>query len=67
MQTKTFLKCSKSLLAALTASSVLVLAGCSGNPPTTQLAIKMILTTGSRNEVLITLPVLKKIIKKLKT
>ena len=39
MQTKTFLKCSKSLLAALTASSILVLAGCSGNPPTTQLAV----------------------------
>lgn len=39
MQTKTFLKSSKSLLAILAASSVFLLAGCAGNPPTTQLAV----------------------------
>jgi hypothetical protein len=39
MQTKTFLKNSKSLLAVLAASSVLTLVGCAGNPPTTQLAV----------------------------
>ena len=38
MQTKTFLNSSKSLLAVFAASSLLVLAGCSGNPPT-QLAV----------------------------
>lgn len=39
MQTKTFLKNPKSLLFALAASSVLTLAGCSGNPPTAQMAV----------------------------
>lgn len=39
MQTKTFLNSSKSLLAVFAASSLLVLAGCSGNPPTAQLAV----------------------------
>ena len=39
MHTKTFLNGSKSLLAVLAASSMLALAGCSGNPPTAQLAV----------------------------
>lgn len=39
MQTKTFLNSSKSLLAVFAASSLLVLAGCAGNPPTAQLAV----------------------------
>ena len=39
MQKKTFLKSSKFLLSALAASSVLVLAGCSSNPPTSQMAV----------------------------
>ena len=39
MQKKTFLKSSKFLLSALAASSVLVLAGCSSNPPTAQMAV----------------------------
>lgn len=39
MQIKTFLKSPKFLLAAFAVSSSLVLAGCSGNPPTAQLAV----------------------------
>jgi|SRR5690554_1562931 hypothetical protein len=39
MQTKTFLKNPKTLLTVLAASSVLVLAGCAGNPPTTEMAV----------------------------
>ena len=39
MQTKTFLKTPKSLLAVLAASAVLTLAGCAGNPPTAQMAV----------------------------
>ncbi len=39
MQTKTFLKNPKSLLTVLAASAVLTLAGCAGNPPTTELAV----------------------------
>ncbi len=39
MHTKTFLNSPKSLLAALAATSMLVLVGCSGNPPTTELAV----------------------------
>ena len=36
---KSLLKNPKTLLAAVVAGSVLTLAGCSGNPPTTQLAV----------------------------
>ena len=39
MQTQTFFKKPKSLLLAVAASSVLILAGCSGNPPTAQMAV----------------------------
>ena len=39
MHTKKKLNSPKSLLAALAATSMLVLAGCSGNPPTTELAV----------------------------
>ena len=39
MQTKTFLKNSKSLLILLAAGSALTLAGCAGNPPTAQMAV----------------------------
>ncbi len=39
MQIKTILTSPKSLLAALAVSSMLALAGCAGDPPTTQLAV----------------------------
>lgn len=39
MQTKKNFNSSKSLLAVLAASSLFVLAGCSGNPPTVQMAV----------------------------
>lgn len=39
MQIKTILTSPKSLLAALAVSSTLALAGCAGDPPTTQLAV----------------------------
>ncbi len=39
MQTKSFLKTPKLLLTALAASSLLILAGCAGNPPTTEMAV----------------------------
>ena len=39
MQTKTFFKNSKSLLALLAAGSLLTLVGCAGNPPTAQMAV----------------------------
>lgn len=39
MHTKKKSNSPKSLLAALAATSMLVLAGCSGNPPTTELAV----------------------------
>ncbi|HHX05945.1 MAG TPA: DUF4398 domain-containing protein [Pseudomonadales bacterium] len=39
MQINTFFKKPKSLLAVLTATSLLTLAGCSGNPPTAQIAV----------------------------
>lgn len=39
MQTKSFLETPKLLLTALAASSLFILTGCAGNPPTTEMAV----------------------------